>query len=138
MRQLVALLVVSASLALVAGADASDARTCGYIHASVPYSTHGQADRWRVYVKGATSCSTAVKVLDAVMHLHGKQHQGTSEASSYSTYAGWLCPFGAMGFQSCELPTRLPFQPPIRAHALARDCDTPPSGCPADVPSRDL
>jgi hypothetical protein len=135
MRRLVALLVVSASLALVASADA---RTCGYIHASVPYTTHGQADRWRVYVDGSASCATAVKVLDAVMHLHGKPHEGASEANSYSTYAGWLCPFGAMGFQTCELPTRLPAQAPIRAHALARDCDTPPDGCPADVPSRDL
>jgi hypothetical protein len=138
MRWLVALLMVSASLALVAGANASEARTCGYIHASVPYSTHGQADRWRVYVTGAASCATAVKVLDAVMHLHGSQHEGATEAGSYSTYAGWLCPVGAMGFQTCELPTRLPLHPPIRAHALARDCDTPPSGCPADVPSSDL
>jgi hypothetical protein len=138
MRRLVTLLVVSASLAVVASADASDARTCGYIHASVPYSTHGQADRWRVYVKGAASCATAVKVLDAVMHVHGKSHEGISEADSYFTYAGWLCPFGAMGFQTCELPTRLPSQPPIRAHALARDCDISPNGCPADVPSRDL
>jgi hypothetical protein len=138
MRWLVALLVVSASLALVASANASDARICGYIRASVPYSTHGQTDKWRVYVKGAASCATAVKVLDAVMHLQGKQHEGPSEADSYATYAGWLCPAGAMGFQTCELPTRLPAHAPIRAHALARECDTPPNGCPADLPSSDL
>jgi hypothetical protein len=138
MRRLAVLLVVCASLAAAASANASDARTCGYIHASVPYSTHGQADRWRVYVDGSASCATAVRVLGAVMHLQGKPHEGSSEADSYFTYAGWLCPFGAMGFQSCRLPTRLPSQPPIRAHALARDCATPPSGCPADEPSRDL
>jgi hypothetical protein len=138
MRWLVAILAASGSLALVASANASDARTCGYVRASVPYSTHGQAHKWRVYVDGAASCATAVKVLDAVMHLQGRQHEGASEAGSYSTYAGWLCPAGAMGFQTCELPTRPPDQAPIRAHALARDCDTPPNGCPADVPSSDL
>jgi hypothetical protein len=137
-RPMVALLMVSASLVLAAGADAATARTCGFIRASVPYSAHGQADRWHVYVDGSASCATAVKVLDAVMHLQGKQHQGASEANSYFTFAGWLCPSGAMGFQSCELPRRLPMQPPIRAHALARDCAMPPSGCPAHVPSSDL
>ena len=102
----------------------------------MPYSSHGQADRWRVYVKGAASCATAVRVLDAVMHLRGRRHLGDAEANSYFTFAGWLCPFGAMGVQSCELPMRLPAHPPIRAHALAMNCTT--SRCPARLPSSDL
>jgi hypothetical protein len=140
MRRVVTLLALSASLAAApaAPAGASSVTTCGYIHASVPYSSHGQADRWRVYVKGSASCATAATVLDAVMHLHARQHLGGAEVNSYFTYAGWLCPFGAMGVQTCELPTRLPAHPPIRAHALAMNCTVPPSGCPARLPSSAL
>jgi hypothetical protein len=141
MRRVVILLVLSASLAAVSAAGASGVRTCGYIHASVPYSAHGQAYRWRVYVDGSASCTTAVAVLDAVMHLRATQHLGSAEADSYFTYTGWLCPFGAMGVQTCELPTRLPAHPPIRAHALARSCAASPGspgGCPARLPSSDL
>jgi hypothetical protein len=119
-------------------ASSSSATTCGYIHASVPYTPHGDAARWRVYVAGATSCASAAKVLDAVMHLQARQHLGSSEADSYFTDGGWLCPFGNMGSQTCELPTRLPAHPPVRAHALALDCATPERGCPAHVPIRDL
>jgi hypothetical protein len=136
------ILAVGASLAAVSAAGASDGSasvtTCGYIHASVPYSTNGHADRWRVYVKGSTSCASATAALDAVMHGHGKRHVGASEASSYVTVGGWLCPYGDMGGQTCELPTRLPQHPPIRAHALALDCATPGRGCPAHVPAADL
>ncbi len=141
MRWVAILLVLSASLGTVPAAGASTVRTCGYIHASVPYSAHGQAYRWRVYVDGSASCATAVAVLDAVMHLRATQHVGNSEAGSYFTYTGWLCPFGAMGVQTCELPTRLPAHPPIRAHALARSCAASPGslgGCPARLPSSDL
>lgn len=128
----------SAGAARVAARASSTVTTCGYIHASVPYTHHGTADRWRVYVKGATTCASAAAVLDAVMHLHGEQHQGSSEVDSYTIDAGWLCPFGNMGEQLCELPTRLPAHPPIRAHALALDCATPPRGCPAHVTPADL
>jgi hypothetical protein len=138
----VVLLAASACLAALAaagagGETAGSARTCGFIHASVPYSAHGQASKWRVYVQGASTCASATRVLDAVMHLQGKQHVGSSEADSYSTYAGWLCPSGDMGQQTCELPTRLPAHPPIRAHALAREC-SPPGGCPARAPASEL
>ncbi len=122
----------------VANAATSSVPSCGYVHASVPYTSHGQAEKWRVYVKGDASCATAVKVLDAVMHLRGKQHLGSSEAGSYFTYDGWLCPFGDMGTQTCELPAHLPAHPPIRAHALALDCTTFERGCPARVPSAEL
>jgi hypothetical protein len=139
---LTVILAVGASLAAVSAAGASDGSasvtTCGYIHASVPYSANGHADRWRVYVKGSTSCASATAALEAVMHRHGKRHLGSSEASSYVTFGGWLCPNGDMGAQTCELPTRLPSHPPIRAHALALDCATPRSGCPAHVPASDL
>lgn len=130
------------SVAAIPAAHASDgshaATSCGYIHASVPYSQNGHANRWRVYIDGSTSCTSATAVLDAVMHTHGKQHVGSSEASSYTTFAGWICPYGLMGEQTCELPTRLPAHPPIRAHALALNCALPPRGCPAHVPSSDL
>jgi hypothetical protein len=136
------ILAACVSPAAVAAAGASDGSqtvaSCGYIHASVPYSTTGHADRWRVYVKGSTSCASATAVLDAVMHTHGKQHVGSSEAGSYTTFAGWICPFGLMGEQTCELPTRLSAHPPIRAHALALNCALPPRGCPAHVSSSDL
>jgi hypothetical protein len=148
MRRVLALLAAVGSLAASSaalpsiGAGASGVRTCGYIYASVPYSAHGHGERWRVYLQGAASCETAQATLNAVMHLRAKPHFGRSEAGSYFTYAGWLCPFGLMGVQICELPTRLPAQPPIRARALARDCDVPspgsPGGCPAHLPAGDL
>src|ERR1700685_1662401 len=134
MRRVVILLVLSASLAAVSAAGASGVRTCGYIHASVPYSAHGQAYRWRVYVDGSASCTTAVAVLDAVMHLRATPHLGSAEADSYFPYTGWLSRFGARGLQTCDLPPRLPAHPPIRAHALARSCAASPGspgGCPA-------
>jgi hypothetical protein len=142
MRRLATILAASASLLAVPAAGASSGSggvtTCGYIHASVPYSANGHADRWRVYIDGSTSCASATATLDAVMHTHGKQHVGASEADSYTTLAGWICPYGLMGEQTCELPTRLPAHPPIRAHALALNCALPPRGCPAHVPSSDL
>jgi hypothetical protein len=142
MRRLAIILAAGASLAAVQTAGASDGShtvtSCGYIHASVPYTVSGHADRWRVYVDGSTSCASATAVLSAVMHTHGKQHLGGSEAGSYTTFAGWICPFGLMGEQSCELPTHLPAHPPIRAHALALNCARPGSGCPAHVPASEL
>ncbi len=138
-------LAASAPLAAIPAAGASGAAarsasvtTCGYLRASVPYTHHGTADRWRVYVNGAATCANAVEALDAVIHARATQHQGRSEASSYFVEAGWLCPFGNMGQQTCELPTRLPAHPPIRARALALDCAIPGRGCPAHVPSDDL
>jgi len=142
MRRLAIILAASASLAGVSAADASDGShtitSCGYIHASVPYTASGHAERWRVYIEGSTSCASATAVLDAVMHTHGKQHVGASEADSYTTFDGWICPYGLMGEQSCELPTRLPAHPPIRAHALALNCSRPGSGCPAHVSAGEL
>jgi hypothetical protein len=142
MRRLAIILAASASLVAVSAANASDGAStvtaCGYIHASVPYTSSGHAGRWRVYVKGSTSCASATAALDAVMHGHGKRHVGRSEVDSYATVDGWICANGDMGAQTCELPTRLPSHPPIRAHALALDCATPGSGCPAHVPASDL
>jgi hypothetical protein len=142
MRRLVIFLAATALLMAVpvAGASGGSGRvtTCGYIHASVPYSSSGQADKWRVYVDGSSSCASAAAALDAVMHGHGKHHEGGSEANSYTIVGGWICPNGLMGGQTCELPTRLPDHPPIRAHALALNCATPGRGCPAHVPSSDL
>ncbi len=138
MGKLLVLLAVTASIAGVPAASAASVPGCGYLRASVPYSSDGHADRWRVYVRGAASCAAAVKVLDAIMHLRGTLHQGMTEAGAYFTDSGWLCPVGQMGMQSCELPTRLPAHPPIRARALAINCATAGSGCPAELPSSDL
>lgn len=142
MRRLALTLVAGASLVLPAAAGAGathDATTCGYIHASVPYTAHGQAEKWRVYVTGHTSCVTATSVLNAVMHLHGKEHDNGTEVSSYITYSGWLCPFGQMGVQTCLLPTRLPEHGPIRAHALALSCTGPgQERCPREVPASEV
>jgi hypothetical protein len=143
MRRLLLLLALSAPLvalpatATATAGSAASVRACGYLRASVPYSAHGKADRWRVYVDGTASCASAVAVLDAVMHNHGHQHNTGTFVSSYTTFAGWICPFGQMGDQTCELPTRLPDHPPIRAHALALDCSTP-QDCPARVPASGL
>ena len=144
MRRLVLTLAAVASLALAAlvpAAGASgghDATTCGFVYASVPYSAHGHAKKWRVYVTGKASCATATSVLEAVMHGRGKVHEGGSDAGSYTIYAGWLCPFGQMGSQVCELPTRLPAHPPIRATALARSCSGFEQTCPASLPASEV
>jgi hypothetical protein len=142
MKRLAINLAASAALAAVpvAGASggSSHVSTCGYIRASVPYSSSGQADKWRVYIDGSSSCASAVATLNALMHGHGKHHEGGSEADSYTVIGGWICPNGLMGGQTCELPTRLPAHPPIRAHALALNCATSGRGCPANVPASDL
>jgi hypothetical protein len=141
MRRLVLMLALGVSLALVpavGAADAPDATTCGFIHASVPYSSRGHAKQWRVYVTGKASCATATKVLNGVMHLQGKEHAQGGEAGSYFTYSSWSCPFGQMGEQTCELPTRLPAHPPIRAHALALSCAGVEERCPRHVPASEL
>ena len=99
---------------------------CGFIHARVPYSTHGGGPSWRVYARGAVSCGDAAAVLGAVMHLRGREHSHDGEAGSYLTYRGWTCPFGQMGVQTCLLgSTTHP-----RAQAFALRCSENP--CPAD------
>jgi hypothetical protein len=124
--------VLVSLVALGVGASSATAlrtgRVCGYVHASVPYSRHGTADRWRVYAAGATSCHSAEEALSAVMHLRGTVHEGRDEAHSYMTYGDWHCPFGHMGYQQCEIPSRAPFQ----AEALAVECAE--NGCPSRRP----
>jgi hypothetical protein len=136
------MLAAGASLALAPAAGAGGVRnatTCGYVHASVPYTAHGHAEEWRVYVTGHTSCTTATKVLNAVMHLQGTEHSTGTEVSSYTTYSGWNCPFGQMGVQTCALPTRLPYHAPILAHALALSCTGPgEEQCPREVPASEV
>ena len=78
------------------GATAGAARQCGFVRASVPYSHHGHHDRWRIYVKGATSCASARDALNAVLHLNATPHYGTDNANSYFTFRGWTCDFGQM------------------------------------------
>ncbi|HTW43787.1 MAG TPA: hypothetical protein VMD79_15885 [Solirubrobacteraceae bacterium] len=141
MRALVLLLLAGVCLLApqaVATAAAPSANTCGFIRASVPYSPGGHAKKWRVYVTGKASCAAARRVLDAVMHLHGKVHEVTSDAGSYTTYAGWLCPFGQMGFQACQLPARPPDHGPVRATALARSCTGFEESCPAKLPAGEV
>ena len=140
MRALATIIATSvfALVAATPSAGSAAARTCGFIRASVPYTPHGTAERWRVYVEGEASCASAVSVLYAVMHGEGRQHVGKASAGSYTTFGGWLCPYGQMGTQTCELPQRLPSHPPIRARALARNCAQSDDGCPARVPSSDL
>jgi hypothetical protein len=141
-RRLALLLATGAMLTALAptapAAAATPVRACGLIQASVPYTARGKTDRWRVYVKGAASCQSAREVLDAVMHLKARPHEGSSEADSYFTFAGWLCPFGLMGEQTCELPSRLPNHPPIHAHAEALQCTGTQRGCPAHLPEAAL
>jgi hypothetical protein len=116
------LLVAAMSSAIGAG------RVCRFVHASIPYSAHGRAHSWRVYVAGATSCRTAEDTLNAVMHLRAAVHEGRDEAHSYFTYRGWICPFGRMGYQACNQPSRRPY----RAQALAVECAE--NGCPSRRP----
>jgi hypothetical protein len=115
-------------LVLAQSASASGGRVCGFVRASVPYSRHGDAERWRVYVSGAANCRAAEQTLAAVMHLDAAQYDGRSEASSYFTVGGWRCPFGDMGFQTCEQPARAPY----RARALAVECSV--NACPSARP----
>ncbi len=129
MHRTIALLATAAVVLLAAPAAlASHGRVCGFIKASVPYARHGNADRWRVYVSGATTCDAAEEALRTVMHLRAAQHVGRSEADSYFTFRRWRCPFGDMGFQACESPGRLPY----RARALAVECSI--DACPATRP----
>jgi hypothetical protein len=122
--------VACAGLLIPAVGSASGAAVtrCGVIHASVPYSHHGNHDTWRVYVKGAASCSSAIKALNAVMHLNGKQHAGSSNADSYVTSGTWTCDFGQMGSQDCVEPAHTPY----KAAAVALDCSL--VACPVRLP----
>lgn len=109
-------------------ASASNARVCGFVKASVPYARHGNANRWRVYVSGTTTCHAAEEALTAAMHLNAVQHVGRSDADSYFTFRSWRCPFGNMGFQVCNSPGR----PPFRARVLAIECSI--TACPSTRP----
>jgi len=129
MRTKLALLaLVLLSLAAVPAASAASDRVCGFIRASVPYTRHGKAGHWRVYVAGATSCRAAEQALGAVMHLGGAVHEGRDEARSFITFGAWHCPFGNMGFQTCNIPSHAPY----RARALAVECAR--NGCPSRRP----
>ena len=93
---LASILTAAAALSVLPSAGAADpiarasrVSACSYIRASVPYTRHGSAQRWRVYVDGTASCASAVAVLDAVMHLRARQHLGASEADSYFLEGGW-------------------------------------------------
>jgi hypothetical protein len=120
------------ALLFMASADAaSSVRDCGFLRASVPYSHHGHRDRWRTYVTGNASCSSAQGALNAVLHLNAKMHVRSNDADSYFSYHGWRCAFGNMGFQSCILPSHRPY----RAKALAIDCATATGGCPRRIPA---
>jgi hypothetical protein len=113
-----------------AGAAGASVRQCGFVRASVPYSHHGHHDRWRTYVRGAASCTSARSALDAVLHLRATPHYGTDNANSYFTFRSWTCDFGQMGGQSCWRPRHRPYT----AGALALDCATAGVGCPARIP----
>ncbi len=129
MRRTTAILATAAAvLVATQTASASSAHVCGVVKASVPYTPHGNANRWRVYVSGGATCHAAEAALTAVMHLKATQHVGRSEADSYFTVGGWRCPFGDMGFQTCARPGR----PPYRARALAVECSI--NACPATRP----
>lgn len=127
-RYLLAALAVLGTLSLMAGPrsaraktparDAAGGRVCGVLHARVPYSSAGGGPTWRVYVRGVASCGAASGTLDAVMHLHAKNHDNGSESNSYFTYGDWTCPYGQMGSQACFLGS--PSHP--RARALALRC----------------
>jgi hypothetical protein len=130
-KRLLGIAVLVACALPAAGASASSpGRSCGFIHASVPYSAHGSASRWRVYVQGQTTCSAGESVLRGVMHLQGHLHRGASEASTYILYQGWLCPAGDMGAQICNHPAHRPFS----AHALALECGIE-ENCPSHAPN---
>jgi len=117
-------------------AAAAQVGRCGVVHASVPYSRHGNRYRWGVYVTGAKSCRQARSTLSAVMHLRAAQHVGLDNASSYFLYHGWRCDFGQMGAEACWSPAKRPY----RARALALSCSKRlgSGGCPADVPRDDV
>lgn len=130
---------VAAVWATTVTADASAAHNatasvgrCGELHASVPYSRHGNRYRWGVYVIGSQACHPARLTLNAVMHLRAAQHVGTDNANSYFTFHGWRCDFGQMGAQACWTPSTRPYR--VQALALACDKGVSSSGCPARIP----
>jgi hypothetical protein len=131
-RRFATLGVLLVLVALPAGGQAATkGRVCGTLRASLPYSRHGSADRWRVYVSGSASCRGAEETLDAVMHERATLHQGQSEAATYFSYRSWSCPAGNMGVQTCVKPHRTP---PYAAQALAVDCHLNPHECSAVKP----
>jgi hypothetical protein len=128
-RRATVLFLLLGSLAFASSAHAlSGGRVCGYIRASVPYSRHGNAEGWRVYVAGVTTCRVGEQALSAVMHLRAARHVGRDEAHTYSVFGNWRCPAGHMGFQYCNIPASAPF----RARALAVECAE--NGCPSRRP----
>jgi hypothetical protein len=123
---------VSAAAAQSARTSAAPPQRCGFLRASVPYSHHGNRDRWRVYARGPVTCATARHVLNDVLHLNAHAHVGQSQATSYFSVGSWTCDFGQMGEQACWRPHRQPFA----AGFLARNCDDhADGGCPADIPA---
>jgi hypothetical protein len=128
-RRATVVLLVLGSLAFASSASGltGGGRVCGFIRASIPYSRHGNAGGWRVYVAGATTCRAGEEALSAVMHLRAARHVGSDEANTYSIVGNWRCPAGDMGFQYCNIGNA-----PYRDRALAVECAE--NGCPSRRP----
>jgi hypothetical protein len=122
-------LLIFGPLAFASSAQGlTNGRVCGFIRASIPYSRHGNAEGWRVYVAGATTCRAGGEALNAVMHMRAAIHMAPTDAHIYSIFGDWRCPAGRVGFQYCNIPASTPF----RARALAVDCAE--NGCPSRRP----
>jgi hypothetical protein len=114
--------VAACAMALSSQAIASDthsASRCGTFHAN--------GAEYGVYVAdGHVKCSVATGILKAVDGGRGKIVNHGDSANSYVLYAGWLCPFGNMGEQTCEHSSR-PVNNPTQDIA-SLSCST--AGCP--------
>lgn len=90
--------VAACSVSLTQQAVASGthpANRCGTFHA--------KGAEYGVYIAdGHVKCSKATGILKAIAGGKGKIVDNGASANSYVLYAGWLCPFGNMGEQTCE------------------------------------
>jgi hypothetical protein len=114
--------IAACAAALSSQAVASDthpASRCGTFHAN--------GAEYGVYVAdGHVKCSVATGILKAVDGGKGKIVNNGDSANSYVLYAGWLCPFGNMGEQTCEHSSRPVNYPAEDIASLS--CST--AGCP--------
>lgn len=65
------------------------------------FRAHGV--EYGVYVgKGRVKCGIATGILKAIANGKGRHVNNGFSYNSYILYAGWLCPSGNMGEQTCE------------------------------------
>jgi hypothetical protein len=126
-----AVCLAACSLVTASGVAASDT------HLSDRCATFRvKGSEYGVYVgTGHVKCSVAKEILRAIANGKGKYVNNGYSYNSYTLYAGWLCPSGNMGEQTCEhskRPVSTPSQDIVSLSCTVAGRDCPKQTAVAD------